>query len=76
MAAISGDLARQSGDTRPESRQVVGLPAARFLARKISSQVPGKSADACRGLGLLGRARQLQTSGTRMGNTVEDKQGS
>src|ERR1039457_16921 len=29
-----------------------------------------------RGLGLLGRARQLQASGTRMGITVEDKQGS
>jgi hypothetical protein len=80
MSAISADFARHSGDTRPESRQVVGLPAARFVARKIPSQVLGKSADACRylyvGWGCSVGQDHFETSGIGMGITVEDKQGS
>jgi hypothetical protein len=76
MSAISVDFARQSGDTGPGSRQVVGLPAARNLARHLGDQEPSASADTWLGFRLRGTAGTLEPAETTMVNTVEDKQGS
>jgi hypothetical protein len=74
VSAISADFARQSGDTRPGPRQVVGLPAARNLARHVSAQEPGASTDTWHGGRLRDTVGTLWPAETT--TTVEDKQGS